>query len=93
MLRSLTAAFYVNAYRAFHLLHSGSQTLFEGFWLGLLPHSVMDLVSELSYGEGKQYTRAAYLDSGLQFREEIAVNRFFSPERSVLVAAAGEAAN
>jgi hypothetical protein len=89
MLRSLTAAVYVNAYRIFHLLHSGSQTLFEGFWLGFLPDSVTDLVSEWSYGEGNEYTGAAWLDSGLQFWEEIAVDRFFTPGCSVLVAAAG----
>ncbi|MGA2715455.1 MAG: hypothetical protein ABSG41_20335 [Bryobacteraceae bacterium] len=89
LLKSLTAAFYVTAYRIFHLLHSGSQALFEGFWLGLLPDSVTDLVSEWSYGEGKEYTGAAYLDSGLQFCEEIAIDRFFTPGCSMLVAAAG----
>jgi hypothetical protein len=89
MLKSLTAALYVCAYRIFHLLHSGSQTLFEGFWLGMLPNSVTDLVSERSYAEGAAYTGAAYLDSGLQFWEEIAIDRFFTPGCRVIVAAAG----
>jgi hypothetical protein len=87
--KSLAAAFYVFVYRVFHLLHSGSQSLFEGFWLGLLPESVTDLVSERSYGEGTSYTGAAYLNSGLQFWEEIAIDRFFIPGCGVLVAAAG----
>ncbi len=89
LLKSLIAALYLAAHRLFHSLDSAARTLFEGFWLGLLPDSVIDIVSERSYGTGSEYTRAAYLDSGLQFWEEIAVTRFFTPGSKVLVAAAG----
>lgn len=85
----MAAASYRLTWRTFHLLHSGSQALFEGFWLGLLPEPVTDIVSERSYEDGAAYTNAAWLDSGLQFWEQIAVSRFFPPGCSVLVAAAG----
>ena len=89
LLKSLTAALYLQAWRIFHLLHSGSQTLFEGFWMGVLPDSVVDIISEKSYVEGNSYTGAAYLDSGLQFWEDIAIKRFFPPGCRVLVGSAG----
>lgn len=89
LLKSLTAAVYLLAWRIFHVLDSGCQTLFEGFWMGLLPESVVDIVSEKSYQDGSSYTRAGYLDSGFQFWEEIAVKRFLAPGCSVIVASAG----
>jgi hypothetical protein len=89
LFRSLAAALCLAAYRTFHLLESGARTLIEGFWLGLLPESATDIVSERSYGKGSEYTGSSYLDSGLQFWEEIAIRRFFPPGGSVLVAAAG----
>lgn len=57
--------------------------------MGLLPESVVDIVTEKSYEDSAIYTHSAWLDSGLQFWEEIAVNRFFQPGCRVLVAAAG----
>lgn len=89
LLNSLTSVVYLQAWRIFHLLHSGSQSLFEGFWMGLLPDSAVDIVSEKSYDDGGNYIRGPYLDSGLQFWEEIAVKRFFTPGCRVLVGAAG----
>src|SRR5580704_10672118 len=89
MLDSPTAAFYLLIHRLFHLIHAGSAALFEGFWLGLLPDSVTDIISQRSYKAGKEYTGSAYLDSGFQFWEEIAVSRFFPPGAKVLVASAG----
>jgi len=77
MLESLTAALYLLSHRLFHIVHAGSQALFEGFWLGLLPDSIIDIVSQRSYKSGTEYTDSAYLDSGFQFWEEIAVSRFF----------------
>jgi hypothetical protein len=89
MLESPTAAFYLLSHRLFHVIHAGSAALFEGFWLGLLPNSVTDIISQRSYKAGREYTGAAYLDSGFQFWEEIAVSRFFPPGGKVLVASAG----
>jgi len=89
MLESLTATIYLYSHRFFHVIHAGSQALFEGFWLGLLPDSVTDIISQRSYRDGKEYTGSAYLDSGLQFWEEIAVNRYFRAGSKVLVASAG----
>jgi hypothetical protein len=89
MLESLTAALYLSAWRIFHTLDSGAQALFEGFWLGILPDSVTDMVSERSYGEGAAYINEPYIDSGLQFWEEIAVKQFFPTGSSVLVGSAG----
>jgi hypothetical protein len=88
-LESLIATFYLLIHRFFHLIHAGSQALFEGFWLGLLPDSVIDIISERSYKAGSAYTGSAYLDSGFKFWEEIAVSRFFPKGGKVLVAAAG----
>jgi len=89
MLESPTAAFYLLIHRLFHLIHAGSAALLEGFWLGLLPNSVTDIISQRSYKVGKEYTGSAYLDSGFHFWEEIAVSRFFPPGSKVLVASAG----
>jgi|SRR5579863_138402 len=89
MLESLTAALYLYSHRFFHSIHAGSQALFEGFWMGVLPDTVTDIIAQRSYNDGKAYTDSAYLDSGLQFWEEIAVSRFFQPGSRVLVASAG----
>jgi hypothetical protein len=89
MLESPIAAFYLRTHRLFHVIHAGSSALFEGFWLGLLPDSVTDIISQRSYKTGREYTGSAYLDSGFQFWEEIAVSRFFPPGGKVLVASAG----
>jgi len=89
MLDSLIATFYLLSYRFFHAIHAGVQALFEGFWLGLLPDSVTDIISQRSYKIGSAYTGSAYLDSGFKFWEQIAVSRFFPKGGKVLVAAAG----
>jgi hypothetical protein len=89
MLVALTAAVYRYTWHIFHALHSGTQALFEGFWLGILPDSVIDMVSERSYGGGGSYINETYLDSGLYFWEEIAIKQFFPPGASVLVGSAG----
>ncbi len=86
---NLIASLYLWSHRLFRVLHGGSQALFEGFWMGLLPESAYDAISELSYGEGKAYTNASYLDQGLHFWEDLAVRTCFSPGSRVLVAAAG----
>jgi hypothetical protein len=89
MFTNLIASLYLWSHRFFRVLHGGSQALFEGFWMGLLPESVYDVISEKSYGEGKQYTNASYLDHGLHFWEDLAVRTYFPPGSRVLVAAAG----
>ena len=88
-MNNIAARFALGTYRAFHFVHRGTQIVFEGICLGLLPESVCDLMTELSYGSGRQYTNDAYLDSGFHFWEALIVNRFFPPGSSVLVAAAG----
>jgi hypothetical protein len=88
MLESLTAALYLYSYRFFHSIHAGSQALFEGFWLGLLSEAAIDIITQRSYKDW-QYSGSAYLDSGFQFWEEIAISRFFPPGGAVLVASAG----
>ncbi len=57
--------------------------------MGLLPVSAVDIVSEQSYGAGTGYTGTGYLDSGLQFWEEMAVNQFFPRTGKILVGSAG----
>ncbi len=89
MPRSLIASLYLWSNRVFRVLHGGSQALFEGFWMGLLPESVYDVISEKSYGTGAQYTNDGYLDSGFHFWEELAVRTYFAPASRVLVASAG----
>ena len=71
------------------MIHAASQALFEGFWMGLLPDAVTDIITQRSYKERKGYVGSAYLDSGFQFWEEIAVSRFFSPGGRVWVGSAG----
>jgi len=89
MFRTLAASIFLWSHRIFRVLHGGSLALFEGFWMGLLPESVFDVISEKSYGEGKQYTNARYLDLGFHFWEDLAVRKYFPPGSRVLVAAAG----
>jgi len=89
MLRSAAATLYVLTQRAFRTLHGGAQALFEGFWMGLLPESVYDVISEQSYGEGEAYTNERHLDSGLHFWEELAIRKYFAPGSRILVGSAG----
>jgi hypothetical protein len=89
MFDSLLATTYFACNWIFHAGHAGIRILFEGFWLGLLPDSAVDVISQRSYGGGTEYTRDGYLDSGLQFWEEMAVQRYFPPASRVLVASAG----
>ncbi len=89
MLRSAAATLYLVTQRAFRTLHGGAQTLFEGFWMGILPESVYDVISEQSYGEGEAYTNDRYLDSGLHFWEELAIRKHFAPGSRILVGSAG----
>lgn len=89
MIGSLIATIYLYSQRVFHSIQAGAQAIFEGFWLGLLPNSVTDIISQRSYKGGAAYTGSQYLDSGFQFWEEIAVQRFFPPGGRVLVASAG----
>jgi hypothetical protein len=89
MFTNFAASLYLWSHRLFRVLHGGSASLFEGFWMGLLPESVYDAISEKSYGEGKQYTNAFYLDQGFYFWEDLAVRTYFPPGSRVLVAAAG----
>lgn len=89
MFTNFAASLFLWSHRFFRVLHGGSLVLFEGFWMGLLPESVYDVISEKSYGEGKQYTNAPYLDQGFYFWEELAVRTHFPSGSRVLVAAAG----
>ena len=89
MFKTLLASCYLWSHRLFRILHGGSQALFEGFWMGLLPESAYDVISEESYGEGTQYTNPAHLDLGFHFWEDLAVRTYFAPGSKVLVAAAG----
>src|SRR5580700_5761395 len=89
MFTNFVASLYLWSHRFFRVVHGGAQVLFEGFWMGLLPESVYDAISEKSYGEGKQYTNPSYLDQGLHFWEDLAVRTYFPPGSRVLVAAAG----
>lgn len=89
MIASLAATLVLWSFRVYRVLHGGTRVLLEGFWMGVLPESAVDLVTERSYGPGMEYTNPAWLDSGFQFWEELAVNSYFSPGCKVLVAAAG----
>ena len=89
MLKSFIASLYLWSNRAFRVFHGGAQALFEGFWMGLLPESVYDVISEESYGEGRQYTNPIYLDQGFHFWEELAIKTYFTPGSRVLVTSAG----
>jgi hypothetical protein len=93
MWAEIAAEGFAWSYRVFRLIHGGIAALFEGFWMGVLPESALDLISEGSYGDGAAYTNARWLDSGLQFWEDLAVRRFFDPETAaqsrICVAAAG----
>jgi hypothetical protein len=89
MLKSFAASVYIWSNRAFRVLHGGAQALFEGFWMGLLPESAYDVISEKSYGLGEQYTGKAWLDNGFHFWEDLAVRKHFPPGGRVLVGSAG----
>ena len=89
MFKTFLALLYLWSSRAFRIVHSGTQALFEGFWMGLLPEQSCDVISEKSYGSGKEYTNDRYLDRGFHFWEELAVRAWFPPGARVVVAAAG----
>ena len=93
MWAEIGASVFLGSYRVFRFVHGAAKSLFEGFWMGLLPERSWDIISERSYGAGENYTRTAWLDSGLQFWEDLAVRRFFHPEAAngmrIWVAAAG----
>jgi hypothetical protein len=88
VLRPFFSACFLAAHRIFRRAHGAMQVLFEGVWMGLLPESVSDLISEQSYGQGVACTGAAYLDSGLQFWENLIFDKYLGAGGRVLVAAA-----
>jgi len=89
MLKVWVAEFYLVVDRLFRMVHSGALAAFEGFWMGVLPDSITDQISERSYRSGFPYNSPGYLKAGLQIWEEVAIRRFFAPGSRVLVAAAG----
>jgi len=89
MLNVFIASLFLACHRVFRVIHGGMQVLFEGFWMGLLPESVYDVISEKSYGDGRQYSNDDYLDSGFHFWEDLAIRTYFTPGSRVLVGAAG----
>ncbi len=89
MLTTFLASLYLWSSRAFRIVHAGTQAVFEGVWMGLLPEQSYDVISEKSYGSGKEYTNDRYLDRGFHFWEELAVRAWFAPGSRVIVAAAG----
>jgi hypothetical protein len=88
-MKTLVARIVSWSFRVFRIVQGGSRAVFEGFWLGILPESVADITTVASYGEGEQYTSDAWVDSGFQFWEDLAISRYFPAEGKVLVAAAG----
>jgi hypothetical protein len=89
MFGAFLASCYLLSHRVFRAINGGSQALFEGIWMGLLPESSCDLISEKSYGSGESYTNDKYLDQGFHFWEDLVVRKHFAPRSRVLVAAAG----
>jgi len=89
MNNSTIARIILAGYRGFHFLNHGAEILAEGICLGVQSDSILDIISEESYGTGNDYTNDHYLDSGFQFWEKIVIDRFFDPGCQVLVAAAG----
>jgi len=89
MVKSFIASVYLWSQRIFRAINGGSQALFEGLWMGLLPESVCDVISEKSYGDGKEYTNPTHLDQGFFFWEKLLIVKHFPPGSRVLVAAAG----
>jgi len=89
MLKVWLAEFYLAVDRVFRVVHTGALASFEGFWMGGLPDSIVDQISERSYRLGFPYNAPEYLNAGLQIWEEIAIQRFFPEGCRVLVAAAG----
>jgi hypothetical protein len=65
---------YLLSNRFFGGLHGGALILFKDFWMGLLPESVYDAISEKSYGEGKLYMNASYPDQGERIFLQVAVS-------------------
>lgn len=89
MLSSFVASLYLLSSRVFRVVLGVAEGVFEGVWMGLLPESVCDAISEKSYGDGRLYTNAKHLDSGLHFWEDLAIRTYFKPGSQVLVGSAG----
>jgi hypothetical protein len=89
MLASVLASLYLWSNRLVRFVLGGSQTLFEGVWMGLLPSSAYDVISEKSYGDGSGYSNPGHLNRGFHFWEQLVVEKYFRPSSHVLVPAAG----
>ncbi len=89
MLASILASLYLWSNRLARGILGGSQAVFEGFWMGILPASAYDIISEKSYGDGSGYSNTRHLDRGFHFWEDLVVEKYFRPGSHVLVPAAG----
>jgi hypothetical protein len=89
LMNSFVAMLYRWSHRIFRVAHGGTQSIFEGVWMGLLPESALDAISEESYADGGRYTATAYVDQGFHFWEKLAIDKYFAAGSRVLVGAAG----
>ena len=64
-------------------------TLFSGFWLGVMSEKSLDFSDELFYNRTKQYTEEKYNQSGLFEWEKVMIEKHFSKLRNILLIAAG----
>ncbi|MGD1069859.1 MAG: hypothetical protein ABSB15_06935 [Bryobacteraceae bacterium] len=79
MIESLAAALVLWTFRVFRVLRGGVRVLLEGFWLGVLPESAVDLVTERSYRSGSEYTNRLTLNRASIFGRNWRLAAFFLP--------------
>lgn len=77
------------SFRFLRKLTDSLDTLFSGFWLGVMGKKSLDFSDELFYNRTKQYTEEKYNQSGLFEWEKTMIEKHFSNVRSILLIAAG----
>jgi hypothetical protein len=77
------------SFRALEKLKGSLSVLLGGFWLGVLSREDVNSITEVSYDRIKEYRTEEYNRRGLFDWERLAVERYFSKSRSILVAGTG----
>lgn len=85
----LTARLSHITFRFLKRLTNFLDTLFSGFWLGIMSEKSLEFSDELFYNNNSNYTDEKYNLSGLFGWEKVMVEKYFSKAKNILLIAAG----
>lgn len=63
--------------------------ILTGFWLGVMSEKSLDYSDELYYNRNKKYTDDKYNETGLFVWEKVAIEKYFTNTKNILLIAAG----